>query len=470
MSEEKNFGYMGYNYQLKVLSQVMSDKQFAESVITILDPLYFDDSSCRFICNLIKEYYERYKSFPSYDVLDNVVRTEIKTEVQCKYVLDVLSEIKDQDLMDSEYHQETSFKFCKQQELKKAIKKSEILLEKGDFEHYDEIEEYFKVALSFGIDRDAATNVFENIETIMIDDYRDTIPTGIAGFDSLMKGGLAKGETGIILAPMGVGKSTILTKFANSAFNAGRNVLQVFFEDNMKEIQRKHICCWTGVPLTEMNGELAKDASIKKRLNDLSKSKNKLLLRRWPSNSMTITKIKNYIKKLHSEGTNIDLLIIDYIDCVLPEKATDDIYNDEGKTMRSLEAMCSEMNIATWTATQGNRSSISSAIVTNDQMGGSIKKAQIGHVVISIAKTLAQKESGQANMSILKSRISKDGVVYENCIFDNEKMKISTDVAETFLGFEGNQDDRNRKRAAEVYQQRVRTTAPNSVVNPTQVN
>jgi replicative DNA helicase len=461
MSEEKNFGYMGYNYQLKVLSQVMSDKQFAESVITILDPLYFDDSSCRFVCKLIKEYFEKYKSFPSYDVLGNIVKTEIKTEVQCKYILDVIGEIKALDLTDSEYHQETSFKFCKQQELKKAIKKAEMLLDKGDFEHYDEIEDYIKKALSFGIDRDAAMDVFHNIESVMTEDYRETIPTGIKGLDELMKGGLAKGEIGIILAPLGCGKTTALTKFANSGYNAGCNVLQIFFEDNTKEIQRKHICCWTGIPLTEMNEDMGKDATIKKQLNELSKNKNKLLLRRWSSDTMTITQIKNYIKKLHSEGTNIDLVIIDYIDCVIPEKTTDDSYNDEGKIMRKFEAMCSELNIAGWCGTQGNRGSIGSPVVTNDQVGGSIKKLQIGHVVISIAKSLAQKESGQATMAILKSRISKDGVVFENCVFDNEKMKISTDTAETFLGFEENRNDRQRQRAGEVHQRLRQNAAAN---------
>ena len=59
--------------------------------------------------------------------------------------------------------------------------------------------------------------------------------------------GLAKGELGVILAPTGVGKTTILTRFANTAFNMGYNVLQIFFEDNPKIIQRKHFTCWTGI-------------------------------------------------------------------------------------------------------------------------------------------------------------------------------------------------------------------------------
>ena len=207
MSDKQTLGYLGYSFQIKVLSQILNDKTFAESIIPILDPAYFDDPNCRLISKLLNEYHTRYNTSPSYDVLDNIVRLEIKTEVQRKYVLDVVGEIRKEELTDSEWTQERSFKFCKQQELKKAIKKAETILDKGDFEKYDEIEEYFKTALSFGMDKDEAVSVFSNLDSVMVDDYRDTIPTGIDGLDELFKGGPAKGEIMVLLAPMGVGKA-----------------------------------------------------------------------------------------------------------------------------------------------------------------------------------------------------------------------------------------------------------------------
>jgi hypothetical protein len=57
-------------------------------------------------------------------------------------------------------------------------------------------------------------------------------------------------------------------------------------------------------------------------------------------------------------------------------------------------------------------------------MGGSIKKGQIGHFVVSIAKTLEQKENGTANMAILKSRFGKDGIIFNDIIFDNARIQI----------------------------------------------
>ena len=47
-----------------------------------------------------------------------------------------------------------------------------------------------------------------------------------------------------------------------------------------------------------------------------------------------------------------------------------------------------------------HNSSISSEVVTTDQMGGSIKKAQVGHVIITVAKSLQQKEMKLATIAI----------------------------------------------------------------------
>jgi hypothetical protein len=132
----------------------------------------------------------------------------------------------------------------------------------------------------------------------------------------------------------------------------------------------------------------------------------------------------------------------------------DDEWKSEGSVMRAFEAMCHELHIAGWTATQGNRSSISSEVVTTDQMGGSIKKAQVGHVIISVAKTLQQKELKLATIAITKSRIGKDGVIFENCKFDNELLVIDTESSMTFLGFEENKEQKNRDRIKELMEKK----------------
>jgi replicative DNA helicase len=181
---------------------------------------------------------------------------------------------------------------------------------------------------------------------------------------------------------------------------------------------------------------------------------NELIMKKLASDTVTMNQIKNQVRKMIADGTKIDMVILDYIDCVVPDKNLGDEWKSEGSVMRAFEAMCHELNIVGWTATQGNRSSISSDVVTTDQMGGSIKKAQVGHVIITVAKSLQQKEMKLATIAITKSRIGDDGVVFENCKFDNAMLDIDTESTTTFLGLEEQKEERQRQRVKELLEKR----------------
>jgi replicative DNA helicase len=343
--------------------------------------------------------------------------------------------------------------------------KAQKIITQGDFESYDKVEGLVREALQVGEIEKGQTDIFSELETVLDEDYRHPIPMGIPGIDRLLKGGLAKGEIGVILAPTGVGKTTILTKIANTAFNMGYNVLQVFFEDNPKIVQRKHFTIWTGIAPDELANH--RDEVMGKITDIQETMKNKLILKKLASDTMTMNQLKSQVRKIIADGTKIDMIMLDYIDCVLPETSAKDEWKAEGSVMRGFEAMCHELNLVGWTATQGNRSSISSEVVTTDQMGGSIKKAQVGHVIITVAKTLQQKEMNLATIAITKSRLGKDGVVFENCKFNNELLEIDTESSVTFLGFEEQQEERKRDRVKELMEKRKAKEASTKAQNNT---
>ena len=455
----KNFGYLGHSFQLKLLNLIITDKTFFAAIIDVIQSKYFDNQYFKLIMQLVKEYNTNYQTSPSFDALDQLTRIEISSEMARKYVFDMLKEVKEASFEDHLFIKEKAIKFCKQQELKKAIRKVEGIMEKGDFESYDKCEEYIRDAIKVGEMTNEDFEIFNELELLLEEDYRHPLPTGIDGLDNILNGGLAKGEIGVVLAPTGVGKTTMLTRFANTAYNMGYNVLQIFFEDNPKIIQRKHFTCWTGIPTQDL-GEHRE--TVLEKADEMKKSGGRLILKKLGSDELNMLQIKNQVRKIISEGIKLDMVLIDYIDCVLADRHFDDEWKGEGSTMRKFESMCHELNLAGWTATQGNRSSISSDVVTTDMMGGSIKKAQVGHVIISVAKTLQQKEMGLATIAIIKSRLGKDGVVFENCKFDNATLEIDTDSTSTFLGFEEEKTARNRDRVSKALQRRERVINKNN--------
>ena len=452
MSSEKNFGYLGNTFQIQLINQLILNKDFARAIVDVLDSKYFDNQYFKIITQMIKEYYIKYESVPTFETLDQLTRSEISSDSARKIVLDTLIQIRDVSFEGHQFVIEKALKFCKQQELQKVMTKAQKIIDKGDFESYDQLEEMVNKALQVGEIEEGEHDVFTNLDQVLDEDYRHPIPMGIAGIDNLLKGGLAKGELGVILAPTGVGKTTVLTKICNHAFNLGYNVLQIFFEDNTKIIQRKHFTLWTGIAPDELS--FHKDVVMEKVRDIKENTTNKLILKKYASDTLTMNQIKNQIRKMIAEGTKIDMISLDYIDCVVPDKNLGDEWKSEGSVMRGFEAMCHELDVAGWTATQGNRSSISSDVVTTDQMGGSIKKAQVGHVIITVAKSLQQKEMKLATIAITKSRIGRDGVVFENCKFDNELMEIDTESSVTFLGLEEQKEERNRNRVNELLAKR----------------
>jgi archaellum biogenesis ATPase FlaH len=282
-----------------------------------------------------------------------------------------------------------------------------------------------KKAVSVGEYKDTGINLFDNIMDVLSDDFRSPIPTGIKGLDNLMDGGLSKGELGVILAPFGVGKTTLVTRFAHTAWELGYNVVQIFFEDNPKVIQKKHTTCMTGIALNDLNSSRIEE--VEKLVEQKrSERENHLILKKFPSANTTMQQIEQYLRKLISDGIRPDIVLLDYIDCVVSNRQYKDEYAGEGDIMRSFETMISDLNIVGWTAVQGNRSSIGADIVDSNMIGGSIKKGQIGHFILSVARTIPQKEDNLATMAILKSRFGKDGIVFEDIRFDNGLLHIDT--------------------------------------------
>jgi hypothetical protein len=165
---------------------------------------------------------------------------------------------------------------------------------------------------------------------------------------------------------------------------------------------------------------------VKELLPRFQNLEGNLILKKMSSDGTTIPHIKQYLRKLISSGIKPDIVFVDYIDCIQPTKQFKDEYSGEGNVMRQFETMLSELDIAGWTAVQGNRSAIGADLVEANMMGGSIKKGQIGHFILSVAKTLDQKEEGRATLAILKSRFGRDGVVFDDIVFDNGTLTIDT--------------------------------------------
>jgi hypothetical protein len=218
---------------------------------------------------------------------------------------------------------------------------------------------------------------------------------------------------------------------ASHAACCGYKVLQIVFEDRIKQIQRKHLGRITGIEAKDLskpeNIDLVRETIA--NFPDRDKLNENLRIVKFPSGEKTAAQIERFIRKLINSGFKPDLTIIDYFECLQHEadRTSSNEFSQEGKTMRKFEAMAGELDMAIWIPSQGTKDSINLELVTMDKIGGSVKKAQIAHVIMSIARTVDDIAQNKATIAILKNRAGKSGKIFNNVEFNNGTCRISTD-------------------------------------------
>jgi hypothetical protein len=225
--------------------------------------------------------------------------------------------------------------------------------------------------------------------------------------------------------------TSLTTAMASYAACNGHKVLQIVFEDRIKQIQRKHIGRITGIEAKDLSKPDMIDI-VKQTIDEFPQKEelNKnLRIVKFPSGEKTARDIKRYIQKLTNSGFKPDLVIVDYFECLMHESNRDSTneFEKEGRTMRIFEAMVGELDIAMWIPSQGTKDSINLELVTMDKIGGSVKKAQIAHVIMSIARTVDDIANNKATIAILKNRAGNSGKIFNNVEFNNGTCRISTD-------------------------------------------
>mgnify|MGYP001461885363 CR=1 FL=1 len=202
--DKSKLGYLGLDFQYRLIQQLLVDRKFGERIIDILKPNYFEDSFLRTASLKIADNYEEYGVIPDTNSLESMILSTASNEIDKEMYIEQFDKVKNATLNNGLNVQDTAMKFCKQQELKKSVRKIQQIIETGNLDDYPECEDILKKALEVGDSKDDGMNVFEDLKSVLDGDFRQPIPTGINGLDDYMDGGLSKSELAVILAPFGI--------------------------------------------------------------------------------------------------------------------------------------------------------------------------------------------------------------------------------------------------------------------------
>jgi replicative DNA helicase len=452
-----NLGFLGEVFQYKLVHEFMNNHVFFEDLCSIVNQNMFTDPNLKTFVGVMKNYFDREGQVPSYDYMEIELRDISHSARETETYLAVLEKIKNTASDGVNRTRELAEKFFRQQNIIKTANQILNIAGNGNIEQYEQCVGLLNDALTKGVHNDFGERVFDHLNETLSDDYRVTIPTGIDKIDETLEGGLGKGELGVIIAPSGIGKSSLTTAMASHAALNNYKVLQIVFEDRIKQIQRKHIGRLTGIEAKDLSkpNNIDRVREILKQYQDDGRLQENLRIVKFPSGEKTARQIKAFIVKLINSGFKPDLVIVDYFECLEHEGgSTMNNYEKEGKTMRFFEAMVGELDVAMWIPSQGTKDSINLELITMDKIGGSVKKAQIAHVILSIARTVDDIANNKATIAILKNRAGQSGKVFNNVDFNNGTCQISTDSVDEFdtlFAKKQNMQEERQKVSAEIY-------------------
>ena len=393
----------GHNFQIKVISALLTDRIFLQQVSDILSPDYFESQANQWIVDIVKEYFVEYNSIPTLDVFKIKVQSETNDILKAS-VIDNLKEVfKYIESDDLDFVKEESLKFCKNQEIKKAIVESVDLLKKG---HYDEIKKRIDAAMKAGADKDIGYEYLTGIAERYTDNVRNTMPTCWPLINDLAGGGFGKGELIIFVAGPGGGKSTAMMNIGAHILKKGLRVVHYTMELTEAYVSQRYDAVITGIATQNLKYH------IEDIEHELKKIEGELIIKYYPTKTASVSSLKAHLDKLILQGKKPDIVIVDYADLLRSNSKSgrDSLHQELENIYEDLRGLAGEYEVPVFTASQANRSSAESDIITGEQVASSFAKIMIGDFVISLSRKVTDKIAGTGRWYVIKNRFGPDGL------------------------------------------------------------
>ena len=398
----KKLNEYGVSFQIKVLSSLLTHKDFLININDLLNDEDFDNQAHRWIVKEILKYYDVYHTTPSMDVLkvelqkidNDVLKLSIREQLKLAY------EASDEDL---KYVQEEFSHFCKNQQLKKALLGSVDLLKSGE---YDSIRTLIDNALKAGQDKNIGHEYEKDIESRYREESRITIPTPWNQINDLLQGGLGNGDFGLIFGNPGGGKSWSLVALGGYAVRLGYNVLHYTLELGEQYVGLRYDAFFSKIPVNTITSNRDKVEEI------IPELPGKLIIKEFPTGRTTVNRIESHIQKAQDSGVKPDLNIIDYVDLLTTKKRTVDRKGEIDDIYSSTKGLARELNLPIWSVSQVNRAGAKDDVVEGDKAAGSYDKIMITDVCISLSRKRKDKVNGTGRFHIMKNRYGIDGLTF----------------------------------------------------------
>ena len=399
----------GYDIQKLYLELMLSDAETFVRCQSIFDHELFDrrlQTTARFI----NEYVIEHNVLPTYEIVNAATKSDfVKPD-------DLREEHYDWLLQDFET-------FIKHKGLERAILASADLLEKGE---YGPVEDLIKKAVQIGLQKDMGTNYYEDPRSrlMRIKDKNGQISTGWKALDQKLFGGFNRGELNIFAGGSGAGKSLFLANLGLNWSLAGLNVVYLTLELAEELVSMRLDSMVTDIPTREIFKQID-DIEMKVRV--IGKKSGQFQIKYMPSGKTT-NDIRSFMKEYEVKtGKRIDILLVDYLDLLMPisrKISAENLFIKDKFVSEELRNLAVEKNVILVTAAQLNRSAVEEISFDHSHISGGLSKVQTADNVFGIFTSRSWREKGRYQIQLLKTRSSSGVGQSIDLEFDIDTLRI----------------------------------------------
>ena len=412
MSTRQNTDY-GYEIQKVYLEMMLSDAESFVRCQAVFDPGSFDrrlKTSAEFLNNYVMEH----NALPTLDMIN--AASDLQGDNKLKDVGELQENHYDWLLTEFET-------FSKHKALEAAILKSADLLESGD---YGACEDLVKKAVQIGLQKDLGTNYFADPRARLegIKSTNGQVSTGWNAIDKKLFGGFNRGELNIFAGGSGAGKSLFLANIGVNMAEKGLNVIYLTLELSEALVSMRVDSMVTGIPSREVFKNID-DVEVKVKM--IGKKSGAFQVKYMPSGK-TPNDVRSYIKEYEIKtGKKIDVLLIDYLDLLMPngsKVSAENLYIKDKFVSEELRNLAMELNTVFVTAAQLNRGAVEEIEFDHSHISGGLSKIQTADNVFGIFTSRAMRERGRYQIQLMKTRSSSGVGSKIDLGFDIDTLRI----------------------------------------------
>jgi replicative DNA helicase len=409
MNTRQNTDY-GYDIQKVYLEMMLTDAESFVRCQAVFDPEAFDRRLVE-AARFLNDYVSEHNALPTFDMINAATHVNLKDpgKLQENHYDWLLQEF------------ET---FSKHKALEAAILKSADLLEKGE---YGSCEDLVKKAVQIGLQKDLGTNYFADPRARLesIKSTNGQVSTGWANMDKRLFGGFNRGELNIFAGGSGAGKSLFLANIGVNMAEKGMNVLYLTLELSEALVSMRIDSMLTGISTRDVFKQID-DVEMKVRI--IGKKSGAFQVKYMPSGK-TANDVRSYIKEYEIKtGKHVDVLLIDYLDLLMPAStkvSAENLYIKDKYVSEELRNLAMELNTVFVTAAQLNRGAVEEIEFDHSHISGGLSKIQTADNVFGIFTSRAMRDRGRYQIQLMKTRNSSGVGQKIDLEFNIETLRIS---------------------------------------------